>query len=110
MASSSPEVLGSAEAMVWIVTFKDHAEVAARSGILATINLVPLLVGTQLSDVAEFLGVTLHIPKIIHRWISCMTLLEGGIHIVINVRAARLKWSTLEICGTIVSQLLRNQL
>ncbi|KIW24804.1 uncharacterized protein PV07_10495 [Cladophialophora immunda] len=80
---------------------KDHAEVAARSGTLATINLVPLLVGTQLSDVADFLGVALHVPKIIHRWISCMTLLEGSIHIVINIRAARLKWSTLEICGTI---------
>ena len=87
---------------------KDYAEAAARSGILATINLVPLLVGTQLSDVADFLGLTLRIPKIIHRWISCITLLEGAIHIVISTITAGWKSSSREISGIIVSQRSQN--
>jgi hypothetical protein len=86
--------------------FDSHAELAARSGILATINLIPLLVGTHLGDVAEFLGVTLRIAKIVHRWIGCMTLLEGAIHILLVALHARMKWTPLEKWGTIVSQKL----
>jgi hypothetical protein len=81
----------------------DPAEIAARSGILATVNLVPLLLGTHLSDVASFLKVTLRTQTTIHRWLGGMTLLEGLIHIVVLAVTTKLRWSALEICGTIVS-------
>jgi len=82
---------------------QNQTEAAARSGILATFNLIPLLVGTQLSDVADFLGITIHIPKIIHRWSSWMTLIEGVIHIVITLLTRGLNSSSRETSGIIVS-------
>jgi len=80
----------------------DPAEIAARSGILATLNLVPLLLGAHLSDAASFLKVTLRTQTAIHRWLGGMTLLEGLIHIVVLAVTTKLRWSALEICGTIV--------
>ncbi|KIW35727.1 uncharacterized protein PV06_11932 [Exophiala oligosperma] len=96
----------TANAVCISLNAKDSVEVAARCGNLATINLVPLLVGLHLSDVADFLGMTLRIPKIIHRWVSCVMLLEVIVHVVINALTTDLKWTPAEISGTIQRVLL----
>ena len=93
----------TANAICMSMRVNDLAEVAMRSGILATINLVPLLVGIQLSDVADFLGITLRMPKIMHRWIGCMTLVEATIHIIARALTAGLPWNSLVKSGTVVS-------
>lgn len=94
----------AANTVCMCLRLKNHAEVAARSGILATINLVPLLVGTHLGDMADFLGVTLHMSKILHRWIGWVTLLEGAIHVLLVALNVNIQWSPLQIWGIIVSQ------
>ncbi|KAK7915330.1 hypothetical protein LTR80_012208, partial [Exophiala xenobiotica] len=91
----------TANAICMSMRVNDLAEVAMRSGILATINLVPLLVGIQLSDVADFLGITLRMPKIMHRWIGCMTLVEATIHIIARALTAGLPWNSLVKSGTV---------
>ena len=100
----------TANAICMSMRVNDLAEVATRSGTLATINLVPLLVGVQLSDVADFLGITLRMPKIMHRWISCMTLLEGTVHIIARVLTTGLQWNSLVKSGTVVSRCCWNEI
>ena len=76
-------------------------DVGARSGILSVINLAPLLVGTQLSTVADLLGMSLRSQLVMHRWIGAMTLLLGGIHVGLSIQD--FKWNVPSILGMIVS-------
>lgn len=82
---------------------ENRAQVGARSGIIATINLVSLLTGTRLSGVADILGVSLRTQGTIHGWVGCMTVVTSVVHIVISILKVGLSWTMSQICGTIVS-------
>lgn len=82
---------------------ENRAQVGARSGIIATVNMISLLTGTRLSGVADILGVSLRTQATIHRWVGCMTVITSGVHIVISILEVGLSWTMLQVCGTIVS-------
>lgn len=90
-------------AVVMSLLVENRTQVGARSGILATINLASLLTGTRLSGVANILGVSLRTQAKIHRSVGFLTLATSIVHIVISILDGKLRWSTLVICGVIVS-------
>ena len=90
-------------AVIMSLHVENRAHVGARSGILATINMTPLLTGTRLSGIADILGISLRTQATIHRWVGCVTVVTSVIHVVITMLEVKLSWSMLEVCGTIVS-------
>ncbi len=91
-------------ANVLCLTFRlsNRNDLASRSGILATINLITLLMGTRLNDGAAFLGVSLRTYGILHASVSGITLAESGIHTMI-VLINNMEWSSLKTWGAVVS-------
>jgi hypothetical protein len=77
-------------------------ELSSRAGTLATINLIPLLVGTRLSTVAELLALPLRTIAIAHRWIGFVFVLEAILHTILILGRGDVTWDALTICGVVV--------
>ena len=79
-----------------------RTELGSRAGILATINLVPLLVGTRLSTVADLLGLQLRKIASAHRWIGLVVVSEAIIHTILTLDWKKVTWDASKTCGIIV--------
>ena len=87
--------------LVWGLT--GRKDLMARSGRLSAINLVPLMVGTNLNATADLLGMSLRRQLAMHRWVGVMTLLLGMLHFAFTIHAW--KWTLVSIWGVAVSKL-----
>jgi hypothetical protein len=83
---------------------RDGKDVRSRIGILSTINLIPLLVGTR--TMSDLLGITLRSQLLMHRWIGIVATSQAVWHAVwCIINHAGLTWNATTICGVVVSRL-----
>lgn len=86
----------------------DREQIASRAGILATINLLPLLVGRPFSAVTDILGVSLGLSlrdiSTMHVVFSVMSIIQSVVHVVINAGLHRLKFTAEQIFGIAVGR------
>jgi hypothetical protein len=62
---------------------KSASQVGLRAGIMASINLLVLLVGPRLSLVADYLGISCRANLQIHCCVGRMTIIHAVIHVVL---------------------------
>jgi hypothetical protein len=81
-----------------------RSELMARSGMLASINLIPLFLGGRTSVLANFLGISLHTYYIAHHWIGRLVILQGLLHVGLAITSGR-PWTfdSFQISGISVS-------
>lgn len=56
-----------------------------RSGLICTINLMPLFLGGRMNVIVNSCRLSLHTFSRIHRWLGRIVILEGFIHVVAAV-------------------------
>jgi hypothetical protein len=78
-------------------------DLISRSGLLASINLVPLFLGGRTNLLAEFLGVSLQSYYLMHHWVGRVAILQGLVHALLVIRRID-KWNfdTYQISGITV--------
>ncbi|OCL05849.1 hypothetical protein AOQ84DRAFT_379187 [Glonium stellatum] len=62
------------------IRFKDISRLARRSGLMSTINLMPLSLGAHMNLIASCCGISLGANARIHRWLGRVAIAEGLIH------------------------------
>ena len=63
----------------------DRTEILQRTGLLSTVNLVPLALGSHMNSVVSCCGLGYEAYSAIHRWIGRVAVVEGVIHVILAV-------------------------
>ena len=76
-----------------------------RTGLLSTVNLVPLALGSHMNSVVSCCGLGSEAYIAIHRWIGRVAVIEGVIHVILAVASQKpnLHAST-QVSALVVSQ------
>lgn len=82
-------------------------QIASRSGVLASINLIPLLLGTRFSAAADILGLSLRDWSRIHSTVSVVSIIQSAVHVALNAGLDKLQWTTNQIFGVVVGHVKR---
>jgi hypothetical protein len=69
---------------------KDVAGLVKRSGVICTINLVPLALGGHMNMVASWCGLSLGAFARIHEWLGIVALVEGLVHTVAGAASQKI--------------------
>jgi hypothetical protein len=87
---------------------KNKADLMARSGMMASINLIPLFLGGRTSMLANFLGISLHTYYLAHHWIGRLVIIQSILHIVLVIAAGK-PWTfdSSQVSGISVSLLVK---
>jgi hypothetical protein len=62
------------------IQVKDIPELVRRSGLISTINLMPLTLGPYINRIASYCGLRLDVYARIHRWLGRTAIIEGLVH------------------------------
>ena len=83
---------------------KSSAELLTRSGLMASINLIPLFMGGRTSMLANLLGISLHTYYLAHHWIGRVVIVQSLIHVGLVI-SSRKPWTidSIQITGITVS-------
>lgn len=82
-------------------------DLISRTGMMASINIVPLFFGGRTSTMAEFLGFSLHTYYLAHHWVGRIVALQSLLHAALIVAQGRTwTFNTLEISGISVRNYL----
>lgn len=68
---------------------RSRADLIARSGMMASINLVPLFLGGRTSMLANFLGISLHTYYLTHHWIGRLVVIQSLLHVALVIAAGK---------------------
>jgi len=71
---------------------KTRSDLISRSGLMASINLIPLFLGGRTNVLASFLGISLHTYYLAHHWVGRVVIIQGLIHVG-SVIASRKPWT-----------------
>lgn len=63
-----------------IVSLVNVATLVKRSGVICTINLVPLALGEHMNMVASWCGLSLGVYARMHEWLGLVAIVEGLVH------------------------------
>lgn len=75
-----------------------------RTGTMASINLIPLLLGGRTNLVAEFLGSSLHTYYLAHHWLGRLAVLQSMLHVgLVLTKGEPWTFHTSQIPGISVS-------
>jgi hypothetical protein len=58
-------------------------EVMIRSGMMSSVNMIPLFFGGRTSILADKLGLPFNSYYFIHQWVGMMAILEGALHAIL---------------------------
>ena len=61
-------------------------DLISRTGVMASINMVPLFLGGRTSIVVDLLGVSMHSYYLAHHWIGRVVAVQGLIHAILAMR------------------------
>jgi hypothetical protein len=93
---------------------KNTTDLIARSGTMASINLIPLFLGGRTSMLANFLGISLHTYYLAHHWIGRLVIIQSLLHVALVIAAGK-PWtfdssqvSGLSVGLTFISQDVRS--
>lgn len=56
-----------------------------RSGLLCSINLLPLFLGGHMNILANYCGIGMQVYARLHRWLGRVAVLEGLLHAVVSI-------------------------
>jgi hypothetical protein len=65
------------------------SDLMIRSGVMASINLIPLFMGGRTSRLANFLGISLHTYYIAHHWIGWLVIIQSGLHVALALASGK---------------------
>jgi hypothetical protein len=60
-------------------------DISRRAGLLSTVNLVPLVLGSHMNSIVNGCGLGYDAYGTIHRWTGWVTVVDGLIHVVLAV-------------------------
>lgn len=60
---------------------KTRSDLMIRSGVMASINIIPLFLGGRTSVLANFVGISLHTYYIGHHWVGRIVILQGILYV-----------------------------
>jgi hypothetical protein len=72
-----------------VIVVGDKQQLARRSGLLSTINLIPLSFGASMNVIANFFGIGLTTYAKLHRWLGRISILQALLHVVVVVSLKR---------------------
>jgi hypothetical protein len=83
---------------------KDLVGLTKRSGIMCTINLMPLAFGAHMNVVANWCGVSLLAYTRMHKWLGRMVMAEGLLHAAVGASSQKINLhSTTGVASLTVS-------
>jgi hypothetical protein len=83
---------------------KSTTEAATRSGVLSVINLLPLFAGSQLSLVADLLGISLRSQLLLHRCVGMLATGQAILHSTVAIFGPlQGPWENFRTFGAMVS-------
>lgn len=59
---------------------RNASDLMVRSGMMASINLIPLFLGGRTNILANFLGISLHSYYLAHHWIGRIVIIQSFLH------------------------------
>jgi hypothetical protein len=63
----------------------NRTEIMQRTGLLSTVHLIPLALGSHMNSVVSCCGLGYEAYSAIHRWIGRVVVIEGVIHTILAV-------------------------
>lgn len=84
------------------LSMNGRTELLQRMGLLSTVNLVPLALGSHMNSVVSYCGLGSEAYNAIHRWIGRVAVIEGLIHVILAVVSQNLHAST-QVASIVVS-------
>lgn len=57
------------------------SDLLIRSGVMASINLIPLFLGGRTSIISDFLGISIHTYYLAHHWIGRIVIIQSLVHV-----------------------------
>lgn len=91
-----------------VVKVKDLPGLVRRSGLISTINLIPLSLGGHMNIIASRCGISLTTYTRTHRWLGRIAIVEGLIHVAATLslrkpaQRARLDFAALIVSVSII--------
>lgn len=82
---------------------KDVATLVKRSGVICTINLVPLALGEHMNMVASWCGLSLGAYARIHEWLGIVVIVEGLVHTAAGAASQKLDLHTTSGIATLAA-------
>jgi len=82
---------------------KDVASLVKRSGVICTINLIPLALGEHMNMVASWCRLLLRTYARIHEWLGIVAIVEGLVHTVAGVASQKLDLHTTSGIATLAA-------
>ena len=77
-----------------------NAQISARSGVLAVINLVPALLGARLEASAQAWGMSLHSTMVLHMFTALVAISQGLVHGGLALRSLMtVQWNATTVVG-----------
>jgi hypothetical protein len=80
---------------------KDVASLVKRSGVICTINLVPLALGEHMNMVTSWCGLSLGAYARMHEWLGIVALVEGLVHTAAGAASQKLDLHTTSGIATL---------
>ena len=80
---------------------KDVATLVKRSGVICTINLVPLALGEHMNMVASWCGLSLGAYARIHEWLGIVVIVKGLVHTAAGAASQKLDLHTTSGIATL---------
>lgn len=62
------------------ITLKNTKGLMLRSGIMASVNMMPLFLGGRTSTLANGIGISLHTYHLVHHWVGRIVIIQGLLH------------------------------
>jgi hypothetical protein len=83
-----------------------NSDLMSRTGMMASINLIPLFLGGRTSVLANFLGISLHTYYLAHHWVGRVVIIQGLLHVGLVVASGK-PWTldSFQISGISVRHL-----
>jgi hypothetical protein len=68
----------------------DISGLIGRTGLMATVNLVPLALGGHMNPIVDCFGVRLGTYARMHRWLGRVAIIEGSVHSIMAAKSRKL--------------------
>jgi uncharacterized membrane protein len=86
------------------IGIRTSSDLLVRTGIMASINFIPLLLGGRTNLIPELLGSSLHAYYLAHHWLSRIVVLQSMIHVgLVLVNGQPWTFDAFQISGISVS-------
>jgi hypothetical protein len=86
------------------VGVQNTKDLMLRSGMMASVNMMPLFLGSRTSFLINGIGIPLHTYYLMHHWIGRIAILQGLLHAILAIFSGN-AISNYTVSGIIVSSI-----